>query len=90
MHIKAHTTRKNTKNLSIVQNNLPRPPDQLIRKTSLFGRPVYWESAEKKDIIIQGGNRDRAEGFSRRQQHPHPQRQREHRSAHFPDVPHAL
>lgn len=43
MHIKAHTTRKNTKNLSIVQNNLPRPPgpayseDQLIRKTGLLG-----------------------------------------------------
>ena len=37
MHIKAHTTRKNTKNLSIVQNNLPRPPDQLIRKAGLLG-----------------------------------------------------
>lgn len=43
MHIKAHTTRKNTKNLSIVQNNLPRPPDQLIRKDSLLGRLAYSE-----------------------------------------------
>ena len=49
MHIKAHTTRKNTKNLSIVQNNLPRPPgpayseDRFIGKDSLLGRLAYSE-----------------------------------------------
>ena len=48
MHIKAHTTCKNTKNLSIVQNNHPRPP-----RTSLFGRPVYSEGwLIRKDSLL--------------------------------------
>ena len=61
MHIKAHTTRKNTKNLSIVQNNLPRPPDQLIRKDSLLGRLAYSEDQLIRKTGLLGI--DRKEGY---------------------------